>query len=79
MSGMNLVPQRSLTPPPSRRQLTLQGLSAMLALLIGVVWASRLDAGAEGGRLAGTLAALMIISGLCGAIVTLIQYLAARK
>jgi hypothetical protein len=79
MSGMNLVPPRSLTPPPSRRQLALQALLATLALLIGVFWACRLDVGAGGGRAAATLAALMIISGLCGAIVTLIQCLAGRR
>jgi hypothetical protein len=79
MSGINLVPQRSLTPPPSRRQIALQALLAVLALLIGAIWASRLDHGAGGGRPAAALAALLIISGLCGGIVTLIQYAAARK
>jgi hypothetical protein len=79
MTGFNLVPQRSLTPPPSRKRIALQALLAVAALLIGVVWANRIDLGAGGGRLAATLAALLLISGLCGAIVTLIQYVTARK
>jgi len=79
VSGMNLVPHPSLTPPPSGRQLALQGMSAALALLIGVLWASRLDVAAGGERLSGTLAALLIILGLCGTIVTLIQYLGGRR
>ena len=79
MTGFNLVPQRSLTPPPSRKRIALQALLPVAALLIGVVWANRIDLAAVGGRLAATLAALLLISGLCGAIVTLIQYVTARK
>src|SRR5664279_6619808 len=60
MTGFNLVPQRSLTPPPSRKRIALQALLAVAALLIGVVWANRIDLGAGGGRLAATLAALPV-------------------
>jgi hypothetical protein len=78
MSEFNLVPQRSLTPPPSRRRMAFQGLLALAALTLGLFWANRIDAGG-GSRFAATLAALLLIGGLCGAIVTLIQCLLARR
>jgi hypothetical protein len=79
MQGFDLVPKRSNKPPPSRRQIALQALLAALAMLIGVAWASRLQNGAGRDQLAAALAALLIISGLCGGLVTLIQYWVGRK
>jgi hypothetical protein len=79
MSSLNLVPRRSLTPPPSRKQLLLQALTAAVAFTGGVIWADRLGSGSGGSRAAATLAALLIIGGLCGAIVTSIQHFATRR
>jgi hypothetical protein len=77
MTTFDLVPKRSNKPPPSRRQLLVQGLLAALALLAGVAWATRLGRTGEQGPAA--LAALLIICGLCGEIVTLIQLWVTRK
>jgi hypothetical protein len=78
MSAFNLVPEQSSGPPPSRKRLLWQGLLALVALALGWLWAHRIDAGG-GGRIAATLAALLLIGGLCGAIVTLIQCTVARR
>jgi Zn-dependent protease with chaperone function len=78
MTAFNLVPEQSPGPPPSRKRMVWQGLLALAALALGWLLAQHLDTGG-GGRIAATLAALLLIGGLCGAIVTLIQCTVARR
>lgn len=77
--SFNLVPKRSNKPPPTRKQIAIQALLAVLALLVGTAWASRLGVGAQRDQVSAALSALLIISGLCGAIVSAIQYSVGRK
>jgi hypothetical protein len=77
--SFNLVPKRSNKPPPTRKQIAIQALLAVLALLVGAAWASHLGAGPQRDQVSAALSALLIISGLCGAIVSAIQYSVGRK
>lgn|GEM_PF-7075883 len=77
--SFNLVPKRSNKPPPTRKQVAVQALLAVLALLGGAAWANHLGVGAERDQLSAALSALLIISGLCGAIVSAIQFSVGRK
>jgi hypothetical protein len=81
MSDFNfdLVPKRSNKPPPTRTQIAIQALLAVLALLAGAAWANHLGAGPDRDQLSAALSALLIISGLCGAIVSAIQFSVGRK
>ena len=78
LSGVDWLPRRSTSPPPSSRQLWLRGTVAAGMLVVGTLWASAIDHRAGGSRLAATLAALLLITGLCWFIVTLLQGVAQR-
>jgi hypothetical protein len=78
LSGIDWLPQRTTSPLPSPRQLWLRGTLAAAMLLVGALWASVIDHRAGGGRLGATLAALLLITGLCWFIVTLLQGVAQR-
>ncbi len=75
----NWVPARSSGPAPTRRQILGRALLAILALAFGVIWASALEGRATGNRVAATLAALLVIIGLCGCVVALLQSVAPRR
>jgi hypothetical protein len=79
LSGLNWLPERSTAPPPSPRQLWLRGTAAAAMLAGGAIWASALEHRAAGSRLSTTLAALLLISGLCWFVVTLLQGVALRS
>ncbi len=78
LPGVNWLPQRSASPPPSPRQLWLRGTVAAGMLVAGAIWASAIDRRSGGGRLGATLAALLLITGLCWFVVTLLQGVALR-
>lgn len=77
--SFNLVPKHSPKPPPSRKQIAIQALFALLALLGGAAWANRLGVGPQRDMLSAALSALLIVGGLCGAIVSAIQFSVGRK
>jgi hypothetical protein len=79
LAGLDWVPQRSSRPPPSPRQLWLRGTAAAAMLVAGAIWASLIDHRATGSRVGATLAALLLIGGLCWFIVTLLQGFALRS
>jgi len=78
-SAFNLVPARSagakLTPSQLRWRLAL----ASLTLVLGVMAADAASRWPRGGRLASTLAALLLISGLCWFIIALVQNVQSRR
>ena len=78
-SGFNLVPQQSLTPPPTSGQLRARAVMASLTLLIGVVWSASVDRAHGSSRVAATLAALLLVAGLCWLVVTILQGVGARR
>lgn len=69
----NAAPEPTFSAPLSGRQLTLRGLLAASILAVGIIWASAADHQRDGGRFAETMAALLIIVGLCWCIVTILQ------
>jgi hypothetical protein len=79
LSGLDWLPQRSTGAPPSRRQLWLRGTAASGLLVAGAIWASAIDHRTGAGRLGPTLAALLLITGLCWLVVTLLQGVALRS
>ncbi len=78
-AGFNLTPQRSISPPLTRRQLRQRALLSVSLLALGVLAASALEHRAAGHRVAATLAALLLICGLCACVVTLLQGVASRR
>jgi hypothetical protein len=78
LAGVHWVPERSVTPPPSPRQLWLRGSVAAGMLVFGALWAAAIDHRSGGSRVGATLAALLLITGLCGFVVTLLQGFALR-
>jgi hypothetical protein len=79
LSGIDWVPAREAGPPPSPRQLWLRGTLAAGMLVAGALWAGAIDHRPGGGRIAVTLAALLLITGLCWLVVTLLQGVALRS
>jgi hypothetical protein len=78
MAGVHWVPERSNIPPPSPRQLWLRGSMAAGMLGMGAYWAAQIDHRNGGSRVGETLAALLLITGLCWFVVTLLQGVALR-
>ncbi|MFI4868701.1 MAG: hypothetical protein ACHQDD_05040 [Steroidobacterales bacterium] len=78
-SAFNLVPTPSvavkLTPSQLRWRLAL----ASLTLVLGVIAADAVSRWPRGGRLASTLAALLVICGLCWFIVAMVQTVQSRR
>jgi hypothetical protein len=76
--NINLVPQPSVSPPPTARQLRRRAWLAAALLLAGVIAAAALQHRRHD-RIAATCAALLLISGLCWCIVTILQAVASRR
>src|ERR1700730_5352906 len=70
-SPIDLVTQRSNTPPPTREQIKRRAFMSLAMLVLGVIWAGFLDHRPDT-RLASFMAALLIIWGLCWLMVVLI-------
>ncbi len=79
LRAFNPAPEPSTRPPPSRAALTWQAVLSMLAFVGGVVWSSAIERRASAGRAVVTVAALLVIVGLCGVIVTAVQFPWTRK
>ena len=78
-SAFNLVPKPSITPPLTPKQLRWRLALASLTLVLGVIAADAVSHRPRGGRLAATLAALLVIGGLCWFIVAILQSVQSRK
>jgi hypothetical protein len=77
-SGLALVPQRSKAPPLTRSQLRWRAALASATFLVGVVASGYVDR-PGGNRVAATVAALILVSGLCWLIVAILQNWMARR
>lgn len=78
-SAFELEPRRSIGPPPTPSQLRWRLAFACLTLVLGVIAADAVSRPPGGGRIASTLAALLLISGLCWFIVAMVQNVQSRK
>jgi hypothetical protein len=77
--GFDIAPKRDTTPPPTPRQLLLRGGAALVLLIIGVAWASALSHRGLDNSIPAMLAALLIIVGLLGLIVSILQGVGLRR
>ena len=78
-SAFNLAPKPSDTPPLTPSQLRWRLALASLTLVLGVIAADAVARHPGGGKLASTLAALLVIAGLCWFIVAILQNVQSRK
>ena len=78
-SAFNRAPVYTITPPPTPAQLRWRlGLSS-LTLVLGVIASDAASRHGAGSRLAATLAALLLIVGLCWFMVAAMQNVQARR
>lgn len=77
--ALNIAPPRSRRPPPTRSQLRARGLLYVLAFALGVAGSSLLAHAAGTAHVVATVAALLVVLGLCGGIVTAVQWLMLRR
>jgi hypothetical protein len=66
------------SPAPSRKQLLARAMLSALVFALGVVWSGTLKQPAGGGP-AAIAAALLVIVGLCGVIVSAVAWYTSRK
>jgi hypothetical protein len=78
-STFERVPRRSITPPLTSQQLRWRLALASMTLVTGIIAADAVSRRPGAGRLAATLAALLVICGLCWFIVAILQNVQARK
>jgi hypothetical protein len=77
--GFNIAPERTPGRPFTPAQLRWRlGLSAA-TLVLGVIAADAASRWRPGSRVAATLSALLLISGLCWFIVAIVQNVQARR
>ena len=77
-SPIDLIPSRSVAPPPTRAQIKRRALISLAMLTVGIVLAGFLDH-KPGSRLGLFVATLLIIGGLCWLILALIHAVASRR
>lgn len=78
-SAFNREPSPSITPPFTPAQLRWRLALASLTLVLGVIAADAVGRHPGAGRVAATLAALLLITGLCWFIVAVLQSVQSRK
>jgi len=71
------TPEREEGPPPSRNQVLARAALCAAVFVLGVVWSSALRQPGTGP--ASIAAALLIIVGLCGVIVSAVQWYTSGK
>jgi len=78
--GLNLVPERTREPLPTRGKLIYQAVLSVLLFVLGVAGSSVL-AHRVGSmdRILAVVAALLVVLGLCGIIVTGAQLVMLRR
>jgi Na+-transporting NADH:ubiquinone oxidoreductase subunit NqrB len=78
-SAFNLVPKPSTAPPLTPNQLRWRLALASLTLVLGIIAADAVGHRPGSGRWAATLAALLVVVGLCWFIVAILQSVQSRK
>ncbi len=78
-SGIDLVPRRSTSPPPTRAQIKRRLPFAAAVLVLGIVLAAVADRPIVGAKLASFAAALLIIAGLSWLLVLLVHAAITRR
>jgi len=78
-SAFNREPMHSATPPLTSRQLRWRLALSALTLVLGVVVADAVGRRPAAGRPAATLAALLVVIGLCWFIVAVLQSVQSRR
>jgi hypothetical protein len=78
-SAFNREPPPSNAPPLTPSELRWRLALASLTLVLGVIAADTVGRHPGGGRVAATLAALLVITGLCWFIVAIVQSVQSRK
>jgi hypothetical protein len=73
----NLVPEPDKRPPPSRQHLMWRAILSTAAFVAGVIWSSTVSGNSN--RPAAVIAGLLVMIGLCGVIVTAIQFPWTKK
>jgi hypothetical protein len=76
---INFSPPTAVQPPPTTAQIKRRAMVSLAALLTGVVWAAFADPANALHRLQVFLAALLIIGGICGLLVTLVHSVNAKS
>jgi hypothetical protein len=77
-SIFNAAPKPEKTAPLTAKQLRRRALLASLTLIVGMVASGEVDRHG-GNRIAATIAALVLIGGLCWLIVAMVQNVTARR
>jgi hypothetical protein len=78
-SAFNREPIHAATPPLTSRQLRWRLALSALTLVLGVVVADAVGRRPASGRPAATLAALLVVIGLCWFIVAVLQSVQSRR
>jgi hypothetical protein len=78
-SAFNREPIHSITPPLTPRQLRWRLALSSLTLVLGVIVADAVGRHPAAGRPAATLAALLVVIGLCWFIVAVLQSVQSRR
>jgi len=78
-SAFNREPMHSASPPLSSRQLRWRLALSALTLVLGVIVADAVGRRPAAGRPAATLAALLLVIGLCWFIVAILQSVQSRR
>lgn len=78
-SGIDLVPRRSKSPPPTRAQIKRRLPVAVTVLVLGILLAAVADRPVVGAKLASFAAALLIIAGLSWLLVLLVHAAGSRR
>ena len=78
-SAFNREPIHSITPPLTPSQLRWRLALASLTLVLGVIAADAVGRHPAAGRVATTVAALLVVIGLCWFIVAILQNVQARR
>lgn len=80
ISGFNLFPERTPQGKPlSRQQFVLQAILATVLLIAGALLAGYAEQPAHASRPISTIAALIVIGGLCWLVSCLLRWIGAKR
>jgi uncharacterized membrane protein YvbJ len=75
----NIAPEPDKRPPPSRQHLMWRAMLSTASFVAGVIWSSAVSRQGNSNRFAAVIAALLVVVGLCGVIVTAVQFPWTKK
>jgi hypothetical protein len=76
---IDMAPKADKSPPPTAQQIKRRAIWFLAMFVIGVVWAKFAERGHDGSRFPVLIAALLIIAGLSGLLVSLVHAVTSRK